>query len=247
MRTLITLALFVLSMLPAAAQLSDRDRQQALRHWRFGQELMSAERWDKAEAEFRAAIKLDPLLELAHYGVGQVAMATKRYPDAIRAYIECREAFRANSAEALSNSVVAEQRLEDQIRGLKDNVLALNSGRARTLNVAATLQQLNGQIRELEARRQRSTSGPPPTPPWISIALGSAYFRTNALADAEREYREALKVDSKLGEGHNNLAVIFMLTGRFEEAEREVRAAEQAGFRVNPLFKEDLEKAKVKQ
>lgn len=247
MRSLMLLLVIVLIAVPATAAQSDRDRQQALRHLRFGQEHLQAERYDKAEEEFRAAVKLDPLLELAHYGVGQVAMATKRYPDAVRAYIDCREAFRANSAEALSNSVVAEQRLQDQIRELKDTVLALNSGRAKTLNVAATIQQLNSQIRELEARRHRSTSGPPPTPPWISIALGSAYFRTNAMADAEREYREALKVDTKLGEGHNNLAVICMLTGRYEEAEQEVRAAEQAGFRVNPQFKEDLKKARAKQ
>lgn len=244
MRTLTALALLVLFTLPAAAQQSDIDRQQALRHLRFGQELLRDERWDKAEAEFRAAIKLDPLLELAHYGVGQAAMATKRYPDAVRAYLNCRDAFRANSAEALSNSAVAEQRLQDQIRELQDAVLAFTRGRARTLNTTATVTRLNTQIRELESRRHRSTSGPPPTPPWISIALGSAYFRTGAMGDAEREYLEAVRVDPRLGEGHNNLAVLYMLTGRLDEAERAVRAAEQAGFSVNPQFKEDLKKAR---
>jgi Flp pilus assembly protein TadD len=60
------------------------------------------------------------------------------------------------------------------------------------------------------------------------------------MADAEREYREAIRVDPKLGEAHNNLAVTLMLTGRLDEAGQEIKAAEKAGFRVNPQFKEDL-------
>ena len=32
------------------------------------------------------------------------------------------------------------------------------------------------------------------------------------MPDAEREYREALRVESNLGEAHNNLAVVCMLT-----------------------------------
>jgi Flp pilus assembly protein TadD len=42
------------------------------------------------------------------------------------------------------------------------------------------------------------------------------------------------------GEIHNNLAVVCMVTGRYDEAEREVQLAEKAGFRVSPAFKEEL-------
>ncbi len=54
------------------------------------------------------------------------------------------------------------------------------------------------------------------------------------MADAEREYRAASKVEPKLGEAHNNLAVVLVLTGRLDDAEREMKAAEKAGFRVSP-------------
>src|SRR2546423_43365 len=84
-------------------------------------------------------------------------------------------------------------------------------------------------------------------PTWISLALGSAYFRAGAMADAEREYRAAIGVDPKLGEAHNNLAVVFMLTGRFADAEQEIKAAEKSGFRVNPQLKEDLKKAAARR
>lgn len=75
------------------------------------------------------------------------------------------------------------------------------------------------------------------------MTLGSAYFRSDATADAEREYRAALAVDPKLGEAHNNLAVVCLLTGRYPQADAEITGAEKAGFRVNPQLKEDVKKA----
>ena len=54
-------------------------------------------------------------------------------------------------------------------------------------------------------------------------------------------------MNGKLGQAHNNLAVICMLTGRLDEAEAEVKLAERNGFRVNPRFKDDLNAARKKQ
>jgi Flp pilus assembly protein TadD len=81
-----------------------------------------------------------------------------------------------------------------------------------------------------------------PTPPGVSLALGSALFRTEAFAEAEREYRAALEVDPGMGEAHNNLGVVYMVTGRLEEAERELKLAEESGFPVSPGLKQDLRK-----
>jgi hypothetical protein len=47
-------------------------------------------------------------------------------------------------------------------------------------------------------------------------------------------------VNPKYGEAHNNIAVIYMQTGRLAAAEQEVKLAEKNGFRVNPQFKTDL-------
>ena len=64
------------------------------------------------------------------------------------------------------------------------------------------------------------------------------------LGDAEREYLAALAVSPKFEEAHNNLAVVYMLTGRISEAEAAVEKAEAAGFRVNPQLKEDIKARK---
>jgi Flp pilus assembly protein TadD len=61
-----------------------------------------------------------------------------------------------------------------------------------------------------------------------------------ALDEAEREYRAALGADGSFGEAHNNLAVVLMMTGRLDEAQRHLDSAEAAGFSVDPRFKRDL-------
>jgi Tfp pilus assembly protein PilF len=245
MRTIIAAAVLIAcGGAPALAQ-PTREHLDAMRHLRLGQENMHAEQWDKAEAEFQAAVKLEPSLEMAHYGLGQVYMATKKFPAAVRAYLACRDAVMSNTARQATNDLAAQRQLDDQIRSLEDEKTLLVSGRVTPMMSGGPM-DLDRRIQDLKSRRFRDEKTPIVVPAWISIALGSAYFRSGSLGDAEREYRETIKADPKLGEAHNNLAVVCLLTGRYPEADAEITAAEKAGFRVNPQLKEDLKKARAK-
>ena len=246
MRHLIAAAmLMAFAATPAVAQ-PTREHLEAMRHLRLGQENLRAEQWEKAETEFRAAIKLDPLLELAHYGLGQADMGMKRFDEAVLAFVNCRDAFHQLASNAATGKLRDEQRVLEQIQQLEDQKAQLQS---KSYTAGSSLQangiaRIDSMIGELRARRYQNVDGrQPETPTWISVALGSAYFRSGSLGDAEREYLETLKADPKLGEAHNNLAVVYMLTGRYPQADAEIKAAEKAGFRVNPQLKEDLKKA----
>jgi Flp pilus assembly protein TadD len=228
----------------SAQIVTERNRTDALRHYRTGENALHNEKYAEAEKEFQTAAKLDPLLDLAHYGLGQVYMATKRYHEAVRAYLKCREANATMAAEALQDETAYQRLLDDRILTLEDAKHGYEMGIAKTANTQATILRLDTQIKQLQYQRKRGAERPEGSPAWISIALGSAYFRTGATADAERQYRTALAADPKLGEAHNNLAVVCMLTGRLAEAESEIKAAEKAGFKVNPQLKDDLKKAK---
>jgi tetratricopeptide (TPR) repeat protein len=245
MRTLVVpAAVMFLAAAPAFAQPS-REHLDAMRHLRLGQENMHAEQWDKAEAEFQSAIKLEPTLEMAHYGLGQVYMATKKFPAAVRAYLACRDAVTTNTAKRATHDQEAQRQLDDQIRSLEDEKTLIVSGRVTPMMSSGPV-DLDRRIQDLKSRRFRNDKTVPTTPPWVSIALGSAYFRSGEMPDAEREYLAAIKADPKLGEAHNNLAVVYMLTQRYAEANAEVKAAEKSGFRVNPQLKDDLKKASVR-
>ena len=228
----------------ASDAVQDRDRKEALGHYRAGEEARRGEDWAAAEREYRAAIRLDPLLTLAHYGLGQTYMSARQFPEAVVAFIGARDAYAKVAALGVSDRVAADQRREDEIRELKDSLRAIQSGQVKTVDSFAA-RRLEDRIDTLQRQRHRD-DGAVEVPAEFSLALGSAYFRSGKLADAEREYSAAVKANPKLGEACNNLAVVYMLTGRFDEAEKAVQQAEKAGFKVNPQLKKDIAARKTR-
>src|SRR5262249_28974015 len=103
--------------------------------------------------------------------------------------------------------------------------------------------QMEQQVQNLE-RSRASIEGPFQPPAEVLLALGSALYHNGQVEEAEAEWLAAVEVNPKMGEAHNNLAVLFMRTGRLDAAEAEVRLAEKYGARVNPQFKKDLKQAR---
>ncbi|MBI3932935.1 MAG: tetratricopeptide repeat protein [Acidobacteria bacterium] len=243
MRVASLLMILALAAPTRAADVEQQNRAEALAHYHAGEESMRAEHFEEAVAEFRSAVRLDPLFVLAHYSLGQAYMALKRYPDAVRAYVACREALEQLQAASLQDRARVERRRDDEIRELKDHVQGIRSGRIKSGNPEHAVLRLEERIRVLEDTRLRGADKEVRVPAELSLALGSAHFRQGQLAEAEREYLAAIGADRKLGAAHNNLAVVYMMTGRLAEAERHVKLAEKAGFRVHPKLKDDIEQA----
>ena len=235
------LLVFLAAAAPAAAQFaSDHDRREALRHYRSGMELMTGERFEKAAEEFQQAIDLDRLLTLAHYGLGQSYMELRRFASAIKAFGDCRAAFLTLFTLRERDRFNVERQRDDEIRELKDAIRRLLADPNAGMN-QLKVTRLEGRIQDLERQRSSNSNGFV-SPPELSLALGSAYFRNGQLEDAEREWLAAVGADSRLGEAHNNLAALYAMRGRKKEAEAAVKSAEKAGFRVNPGLKDDIKK-----
>ena len=231
---------FVLIASPLFAQFaSEQDRRDALQHYRNGQEFMSAEQFEKAAGEYQKAIDKDKLLTLAHYGLGQANMALKRFASAIQAFTNCRETFRMLHQLQERDRVMVERQRDDELRELKDSLSRIRSGQIKLSQSVGD--QVENRIRDLE-RQRTSMGGAFQPPPEVSLALGSAYFRNGSMDDAEREWKAAVAVNPKLGEAHNNLAALYAMTGRKADAEASVKAAEKAGYKVNPRLKDDIKR-----
>ena len=236
---------FVASALAAA---DDPNRRKALDHYRKGQALMRSESWAEAEPEFRQALRLDPLLVMAHYDLGQTLMALRRYPEAIDAYLGCQKAYRETAERQANQEMASQDAREDQIRVLQDDIFqirtemnSLPAGSARRQTLANRIMRIEMQVDSLERLRGVAAGGPIETSPEISLALGSAYFRSGDALAAERAYTAAVALQPKLGEAHNNLAVIYMMAGRLDDAQKAVKLAEKGGVRVNPDLKKEIE------
>jgi tetratricopeptide (TPR) repeat protein len=225
---------------PTGGGTAAQKRRAALEHYRSGEAFMQGEQFEEAAEQFRRALTFDPYMVVAHYNLGYASMLLKRYPDAVRAYEGCVDAIdRLNRASAGEQEALEKARL-DELNELKDSLTAVRTGKIKNMAVGPTTLRYEERIRVLEQLRF-GVGGQARTPAEVYLGLGSAYFRQNLLDEAERSYTKAVRVNEALGPAHNNLAVIFMLTGRYPQAHAAIRAAEKAGFQVDPRFKADLQ------
>jgi tetratricopeptide (TPR) repeat protein len=241
---MLTAVLTLMLAVPAPPQdfPDDVARKRALARYRVGEELMRSERFDDAAGAFRQAVAIDPLLVIAHYNLGQAYMALKRPAEAAIAYRGCQQ-----SIERINNlgQKEREQRERDnleELQELRSSLTQVRTGKLKALqaNPEPMIARIEERIRVLENMRL-SGREMIRVPAEVHLALGSAYFRQDKLQEAEGAYTAAVRENDKLGAAHNNLAVIYMLTGRFTESHTAVRAAERAGFRVDPRLKADLQ------
>ena len=110
--------------------------------------------------------------------------------------------------------------------------------------------QLQRQVMEVETRIRAldamSAPAPDATPPAAAEVL---FFQGNALFDLKRTdeaivvWEAAAQRLQAYGPLHNNLAVAYWMTGRIDDAWTSLKRAESLGFKVNPNFRADLEKA----
>jgi tetratricopeptide (TPR) repeat protein len=232
----------------ARAQSADElKHREALQHYRAGQELMSSEKFDKATEEFSAAIDLDPLLTLAHYGLGQAYMALKRYASAVQAFTGCKTAYEHLAALRQTDAFKADRNTDDEIRYLRERLIAVRTGQLKGSAAGPAAEgQVESRLEELEMMKRTKSFNQAATavPGEVHLALGSALYRNNQAADAEKAWQAAVGANPKLGEAHSNLAVLYMLSGRKPEAEASIKAAEKTKFRVNPQLKADIAKMK---
>jgi len=244
------LAAFILAALPAApaAQLPRAAKatlDEAQHAYELGLELMQRESFEEAIPHFRTATTLDPMHWLAYYAMGQAQMSLKRYPEAVQAYSSSREAFlRYASLDATQHDAMERAR-EDEIREVRDQLLRVEQGKVKGVAGrpgGSQEVQLQDRLRVLEGTRLRGKEGVRTVPAGLMLGLGSAYFRTGQLAEAQASFLEAVKIDPRLGPAHNNLAVVFMMNGRYDEAKEAVKRAEKAGTRVADNFKQELDR-----
>jgi len=226
--------------LAAVGSLGAQPRQAspAVPHYRAGMQLLAHEYWDDAADAFKRAIAADDQYALAHYGLGRAEMGRKDYRAAIRALLACRDLYIKDAGLRATRELGAMQRRQEQINELRYALREQQSG-PQTPAQQRVVQELQNQISDLESRGlSNDLNMQAQAPAFVSLSLGSAYFRSGALAEAERAYLDALEANPKMGEAYNNLAVVYLMTDRLAEAERAVRQAERNGYRVNPGLKD---------
>jgi len=228
------------------------DLQRAEGHDRRAWTRFEARDFAGAAGAFEAALQIHPEYADALYGLGKARMALQQYDAAVHALERCRDSYARAGTHEAEERLVANTARTNQLAVLRRRLADLESpitpaaaGRGVPPSTSSEVLDLKQQIRALLADREPGpvTGKAAPIPPFVSLALGSAYFRVDRLADAERQFRDALAIDPKFGEAHSNLALVCLLTGRASEAQAHVRLAEEARFTVNPELKRQIREA----
>jgi tetratricopeptide (TPR) repeat protein len=233
------IALIVIATLSASAQ-SPTDRARAREQNRLGWDYMKSERFEDAVKAFQASVETDPTFEMPWYGLGRAHLALKQFVSATSALTRCKQLYVAQVGRQFTNQQEAQRFRQDRMADYDEMLRQLDSV-PQTAQVQDQRRQVNEQKRQLQEiiTRGNNITIDNAVPAWVSLSLGSSYFRSGKLQDAEREFKEAIGADSKSGEAMNNLAVVYLETERFALALSTIEAAKKTGFKVNP----ELEKA----
>ena len=167
------------------------EQLQAQERLKEGQRLMTTEKFEAAAQAFREAIELDPILTMAHYGLGQAHMALKQYPSAVTAFRGAREAFQKRVAEGNTRRMEDSAAREERIRALREQIREIQEQQVTGTGPAAqrTAVQREQRVQEWELQittlrqSQLSESKPPELPPvcrspWAVPTSAAASLRT---------------------------------------------------------------------
>jgi len=243
-RRMITGCLTVGILAATAAGQPLNARERARPSYDAGLAHMQNESFDAAVDSLRAAVIIDPTYEMAHYMLGRVYLMQRQYASATNSLVKARDLFAAQANERFDNKADAQRRRRELMNEMTNAISQLQQQPKQTAQIQEQIRQYTERRRQIEdADRESGLSPQQSVPAFVSLSLGSAHFRSGQLADAEQAYLAATATDPKMGEAHNNLAVVYMETGRFDQAEKSVKAAEKAGMRVDAL-KQEIAKRK---
>ena len=263
MRAKVAVAVLVSSALAAlaASDVEERNLRQAMGYAQRGLSSLKKGNTARAREDFERAVAKFPELPDAHTGFGHLAMRERRFEDALREYRLAESGSERMAALRLQMESARFARSRDELERMREIQMQLVQQLSRsqmegTGNSTAgsgggpSPGQIQRQITEVESRVRALEGMTPPTPDASPPAAADLlFFQGNALFDLRRT-DEAIAVWEaaaprlpEFGPLHNNLAVAYWMTGRIDDAWTSLRRAESLGFKVNPSFLADLEKA----
>lgn len=250
-RPVLAAALLALLVWPAALAQPTQLRDRARQPYDEGLEHMRQEAFDAAAKSFEAAVAIDDTFDMAYYMLGRAHLARKQYAVAVYALEKCRNLHQAEATRTFADKQEGQRLRRERLAELDQLITDTQAAASLPQNATRRFSMLE-QVRQYQERKRqiqdldRNQDLTPSrlVPAFVSLSLGSAYFRSGNLAEAEKAYVAAVSADNKVGEAHNNLAVVYMQTGRYDAALKAVDAAEKAGVRVHPDLKKEIERRK---
>jgi tetratricopeptide (TPR) repeat protein len=220
---------------------SANDRERARSEYERGMDLRRREALEEAARAFASAVRTDPTFDMALYMLGRTHLDLKQYVEAVTALRQCRDLHLAEASQRSDDRREGNRLRRERVQEINRSIGELERVVPQTERIKEQIRQFRERVRQIQdLGREDGLRQSLAVPAFVSLSLGSAHFRTGNLAEAEKAYLETVSTDPKIGEAYNNLAVVYMETGRYELADNAVTSAEKTGLQVSPALKQEI-------
>lgn len=200
---------------------------------------------EKAENKLLAALEIMPVHADASFVMAQLQLKRKEFSKALASITAAEKNYSSISKfhavtyqQYLQDLRQKRQGLQEQLGRMEDALRNVSPEQKGSVEEAMKSISLN--IQQIDFLLKS------PFPEAIEVPAGYFYIHGNILYqmgmldDAAARYREALRLDPRLGSAYNNLALVSFSRGRYEEALDCLLRAEGAGVKINPEFKKTV-------
>lgn len=259
MRILAGVAVVFLGALAAMAarDVEERDLRMAMRCAQRGLSSLQKGNVARAREDFDHALAKVPGLPDAHTGLGHLAMRESRFEEALQEYRLAEEGWKSMASLRLRMETERYARSRDELQRLRALQLELAQASSRSQmrpgasgngatgagQFARQRMELDTKIRALEATNVPTADATQEPPGDVFFFQGNALFDLKRTDEAIVAWEAAAKAMRKFAPVQNNLAVAYWKAGRLDDAWASLKRAEALGFKVNPSFRADLERA----
>jgi tetratricopeptide (TPR) repeat protein len=220
-----------------------QDPQNAILRFELAMALESDAHADEAIAELKTATNLDPENAMPHAAMGAVLLRTGRPDQAIE---EFRAATRIEPRNASYQAALGEALAREPGRGREaalafETAVRLKPGESGALT--SLLVELDTQKRYQEVvQTTEADLRKHPASVESHVKAGIAYAYAGKLDAAEKEIRRAVELDPSNGTVHVVMARTYCLTGRYAEADAELRTAKAVGATIPTSLSESVQR-----
>ena len=241
----------------AASDTQERELRRAMAEADRGTSALEKGNLKKARESFERALAAVPDFPQGHLGLGHLAMREKRFDDALKEFRAAEAGYKGMSSLTIQMETARYARSRDELQDLRARLSQLDSRVMQSQSRAALgtatgpsegqlereRSQVQSRIQVLEGMKPPDSSTAREAPAEVLFFEGNALFNLKRTPEAIAVWEAALARDPKLPLVANNLAVAYWMTGRLDDAREAMERAEALGFKVNPNFRADLERA----
>ena len=212
-------------------------------HYNYGAVLQQLGRFDEAEKEYQAALRIDPSYMKVHVNMASLLMSKSKLDEAKKYYDRAIQ-LDPSSVEVRSGYAYLLERLgrPDEARAEYENAIRFTPKKsaARLFYTYGAFLDKRGELDAAIAQYQRALEVDPNLADAHS-ELATAFFTKGDSQKAEAHYLEAARLDPKRADVHSNLGSLLLREGKTSQA---IIQYEEA-LRIDPTLTEAAENLRV--